>query len=194
MSESRLDVLSLCETWHEDSECITIGRLRELGYNVIEQARPIAPDAKCDSVDYINYGGVALLSTSAFQLTTIAIAGEFKTFEFVCGRLMSRETPAIILTVYRPGSSPITAAFFKELETMFERLVLMSGVIVIAGDFNIRLDRPTEPHSVKFIDLLAAYEFEQLVVQPTHQMSGILGHYEGRVCKRIASCTRCRTL
>ena len=57
---------------------------------------------------------------------------------------------------------------------MFERLVLMSGVIVIAGDFNIRLDRPTEPHSVQFIDLLAAYEFEQLVVQPTHQMGGIL--------------------
>ena len=46
----------------------------------------------------------------------------------------------------------------------------MSGVIVIAGDFNIRLDRPTEPHSVQFFDLLAAYEFEQLVVQPTHQM------------------------
>ena len=56
MRESCLDVLSLCETWHEDSECITIGRLRELGYNVIEQARPIAPDAKRDSVTVLTTG------------------------------------------------------------------------------------------------------------------------------------------
>ena len=26
----KLDILSLCETWHEDSDCITIGRLRAL--------------------------------------------------------------------------------------------------------------------------------------------------------------------
>ena len=157
----KLDILSLCETWHEDSDCITIGRLRALKYNVIEQARPIAPDARTDSVDCVDHGGVALLSTSAVRLTRLAIDGAFKTFEFVCGRVTSKGTPAIILTIYRPGSLPPTAVFFSELMTMLERFAFMSGVVVITGDINIRLDRATDSHAVHLAELLESYGFEQ---------------------------------
>jgi len=142
-------------------DCITIGRLRALKYNVIEQPRPIAPDARKDSVDYVNHGGVALLSTSAVRLTRLAINGTFKTFEFVCGRVTSKGTPAIILTIYRPGSLPPTAAFFSEFTTMLERLAFMSGVVVITGDINIRLDRATDSHAVHLAELLESYGFEQ---------------------------------
>ena len=68
MRDHLLDILALCETWHESADCITIGRLRELGYNVIEQSRPIAIDASTDNVDYVNHGGVALLSKPAFRV------------------------------------------------------------------------------------------------------------------------------
>ena len=32
-------VLAVTETWHEDSDCITIKRLRSLGYNVTGRRR-----------------------------------------------------------------------------------------------------------------------------------------------------------
>ena len=164
MRDNRLDILSLCETWHEDAECITIGRLRDLGYNVVEQSRPIAPDANRDNTNFINHGGVALLAKSAIRLTRLTITGDFKSFEFVCCRAASSGTPAIILTVYRPGSAPVSPAFFKQFEAMLERLALMSGVIVITGDLNIRLHRSTDPHCVQFNELLDAFGFQQHVV------------------------------
>ena len=34
----------------------------------------------------------------------LAIVDDFKTFELVCSHLVLNNTPAIILTVYRPGS------------------------------------------------------------------------------------------
>ena len=40
MRDRQLHVLAVTETWHEDAECITIKRLRCLGFNVIEAARP----------------------------------------------------------------------------------------------------------------------------------------------------------
>src|SRR6218665_3978118 len=41
MQEEKLYVLALTETWYEDSDCTTIKRLRGLGLNVLETARPI---------------------------------------------------------------------------------------------------------------------------------------------------------
>ena len=57
---------------------------------------------------------------------------------------------------------------------MIERLALMSGVIAITGDINIRLDRPTDPHCVQFNEPLDSFGLQQLVVQPTHRLGEIL--------------------
>ena len=114
------------------------------------------------------------MSKPGIPLTRLSIAGDFTTFEYVCCRVASRGTPAIILTVYRPGSTPVSDAFFRQFEVMIERLALMSGVIAITGDINIRLDRPTDPHCVQFNELLDSFGLQQLVVQPTHRLGGIL--------------------
>jgi len=87
---------------------------------------------------------------------------------------MTQGSPAIILTLYRPGSLPLNAVFFREFTTLLERLALMSGIIVITGDLNIRLDRPTDVHCVQFHELLESFGFEQRVTLPTHRMGGLL--------------------
>jgi len=69
MRNHRFDTLSLCETWHEDSKSLEICRLRELNYNIIEKARPASPDTDKDNINYVNHGGVALLSTSMIRIT-----------------------------------------------------------------------------------------------------------------------------
>ena len=46
MLNHHLSALVLTETWHEDSECVTVKKIRSLGYNLIEAARPIKPATK----------------------------------------------------------------------------------------------------------------------------------------------------
>ena len=67
MSAEGLDVLGISESWHEDSGDVCIARLRALGYNVIEEARPIPTGARVDSVDFINHGGVVILTRWGLQ-------------------------------------------------------------------------------------------------------------------------------
>ena len=57
MRDEGLDVLGVTESWHEGPSCVCIARLRSLGYNVIEEARPIPEGARTDSIDFINHGG-----------------------------------------------------------------------------------------------------------------------------------------
>ena len=61
MRTEGLDVLGITESWHEDSGDVCIARLRSLGYNVIEEARPIPAGARLDSVDFINHSGVVIV-------------------------------------------------------------------------------------------------------------------------------------
>ena len=61
MSNHHLSALVLTATWHEDSECVTDKKIRSLGYNLIEAARPIKPATKHDHIHFLNHGGVASL-------------------------------------------------------------------------------------------------------------------------------------
>ncbi len=50
----------------------------------------------------------------------------------------------------------------------------MSTVLVVAGDINVRLDRPTDPAAVQLTSLLAAYGLSCRVRDPTHNCGGLL--------------------
>ena len=115
MRAEGLDVLGITESWHENSGDVCIARLRALGYNVIEEARPIPAGARLDSVDFINHGGVVILARSGLQLRKIDTLGNYTTFEYVCGRVVSSAVHITLIAVYRPGSVPPSVEFFDEI-------------------------------------------------------------------------------
>jgi exonuclease III len=47
--------------------------------------------------------------------------------------------------------------FFDELSSVLERAGTYSAPMYLVGDFNIRLDRPDDPHAVNFRSLLQAF-------------------------------------
>jgi len=106
------------------------------------------------------------------RITQLTIAGEFKTFEYVCGRVASKGTPAIILTIYCPGSSPPDVAFFDEFTLILERFALMSGVLVITGDINVHFERVDGTHARRLMQLLGFFGFEQHVTRSTNNLGG----------------------
>ena len=174
MRHEELDALGITESWHEDSACVCIARLRTLGYNVVEAARPIPEGVRTDDVDYINHGGVVIMAKKSVQLNKVDSLGRYSTFEYVCGRISSSGTHLTMLLIYRPGSVPPSAKFFDEFETLVSKLIISSDVLIITGDINVRLDRLADPHTVSFTQVLANYQLCQHVTSPTHSLGGIL--------------------
>ena len=163
-----LDVLLLCETWH-DADSVSIRRLRADGFTVVERARP----RRHHDVS-VNHGGVAIIATASIKLTAVTIGVQPTTFECVAARVMSGISSCVLLSVYRPGSSAVTASFFSELADVLDRFSTYVEPLVLAGDINIRLERSTDPHAVEFRELLDSCGQTQHVQDVTHDEGGIL--------------------
>ena len=174
IAENKLGILALTETWHEDSDSITISQLRELNYNIVEQARPIPIDARTDNIQFINHGGVALLSVSGLKLSKHTISGHFTTFEHVCARVSSSGLQCLIVVIYRPGSMAVNQLFFKQFAELLESLSILSMIIYITGDVNVRLDSTCQADTIQLLQLFSAYGLVQHVDQPTHSQGGII--------------------
>ena len=50
-----------------------------------------------------------------------------------------------------------------------EQLVLTSGALVIAGDFNIHVDDPSDKEAADFLSLIESFGLKQHVSYPTHR-------------------------
>ncbi len=88
-----------------------VRRLRADGFTVVERARP---RRRNDAVSLsVNHGGVAIVAAAGIRLTAINIGVQPLTFECVAARVASGMSSCIVLIVYRPGSSHVTASFFS---------------------------------------------------------------------------------
>jgi len=142
-----LDVLLLCETWH-DAESVSIRRLRTDGFTVVECVRPRRRNEVASLS--VNHGGVAIVAAAGIRLTSVNIGVQPSTFECVAARVTSGMSSCIVLVVYRPGSAAVTATFFCELADVLDRFSTYVEPLVFADDINIRLERSTDPHTVEF--------------------------------------------
>ena len=106
-----IDVLCLCETWH-DEDSVSIRRLRAEGLQVLERARPRSV-SELSSLS-TNHGGVAIAASRGVRLAAVNTGSRKSSFEHICARVTSRES-CIVLLIYRPGSRTADANFFTEL-------------------------------------------------------------------------------
>ena len=172
--EYKIDVFSLTETWHEDTDSVPIRRLRSCGYQVLEEARPIPAGSNTSSGSFINHGGLALVARAGVQLSRLRLPFSPSSFECDCVRVSSGGASYVLLTLYRPGSDHVSSVFFDELGCILESIVALSTPIVLAGDVNVRLDRPTDSAAKRFTDLLDSLEMTQHMTRATHMHDGIL--------------------
>ena len=170
----KIDVICLSETWHENSDAVPVRRLRTHGFQVLERARPVSAQAATSSGDFINHGGLAVVARSGLNLSRVSLPYAPTTFECDCVRLSSSGSSCLLLVLYRPGSDHVTSQFFDDLARILEFLASQSSPLVLTGDVNVRLDRPTDPASVRFNDLLESFALTQHVTVSTHRLGGIL--------------------
>ena len=99
---------------------------------------------------------------------------EITTFEVLCLTFPSSHGPTTILSVYRPGSFPITSQFFKEFFSVLECIVTRNSQLVIISDFNIHQEDTTDSATIRFLDLLRQFGLLQHVKETTYLSGGIL--------------------
>jgi len=80
MQGEKLHVLTLTETWHEDSDCTTIKRLRGLGVDVLETARPI-DDRRRQTKAKLNHGCMAIVAKRGVALSKFELRQKTTKFE-----------------------------------------------------------------------------------------------------------------
>lgn len=164
--DKSIDILLITETWHdEDSVCLR--RLRQSGFTVVDKPRE---RIRTDTMS-VNHGGVAIVS-SGVRISRLDIGIDASTFEFITANVCTGSFSATLLLVYRTG--PVTSLFFLELSSALELLAISSGHILIAGDFNIHIERPNEPSSRQLLELFDSYGFDCCVHSPTHALGGTL--------------------
>jgi len=110
-------------------------------YRCIVTARPIAFDVPTGTVDYQNYGGLAIIHRDSVCFQKRALDASVSTFECLYGYATTSCGHFMLLAVYRPGSQALTATFFDDLSAVFEQLATFTCSVVICGDFNIHVDQ-----------------------------------------------------
>ena len=109
---------SLCETWH-DADSVSIDRadlLRSNGYSVVQRARSRRLEASMG----VNHGGVAIAAVAGVRLTAVNAGVIPSTFAYVAARVTTGQSSCLVVVVYRPGSSAVTANFFIELADVLD--------------------------------------------------------------------------
>lgn len=160
--DNDIDIAFVSETWMTCANNLTTGLLKESGYIMFHSFRS---DQRG--------GGVAILTKSSF-LAKNSKTFKFQTFEVVVQsvKLFNQVHPITLVTVYRlDESKPV---FIREFYDFIEILSTNYSNLVICGDFNIHVNKPTETFVSDFNDILNTFSLTQSVYVPTHELGNTL--------------------
>ena len=160
---NNLDVLALTETWHHHSSDICLRDAAPSDFAVVDAVRESQP----------GYGGIAVLYSGLLRCSKVDLP-PVTTFEALCTKFKVGCSAWLLLTVYRPGSSHPTSTFFCELATVLETLVTHGCPVVIGGDINIHVEKPSDVHAACLLELLESMDLQQHVTSITHKAGGTL--------------------
>ncbi len=61
------------------------------------------------------------------------------------------------------------ADFYKEFSKLMSHYNIIKDEIIICGDFNIHVNKPDDPNTKKFMDILSQFNLVQHINEPTHK-------------------------
>jgi len=158
-----LDFLVLVETWHGSSDNLSIKLAMPPGYHYIDSLRPHDP----------YHGGLIIFFRSYFKYKRIDLP-LFISFEAMAVKFFINGKDCVMLALYRPGSVQPNAMFFTELVSVLEHISLLSSRILLAGDFNVHVERNNDPHAVNLLEIFDMFQLINHINQPTHISGGTL--------------------
>ena len=168
--DKKLDFLALTETWLtvNDESDITESLTPE-GFTFTHTPR----NSKNPG------GGVGLLIKSQFKTKPIK-STTFKSFELLEIILKLEDKSIRICNIYRPPPSQKNGftfnGFIDEFSEYLADLSTLHESVLIVGDFNIHIEDKSNADTAKYLDLLATFNFTQIVNKNTHIKGHCIDH------------------
>src|SRR6266496_6211157 len=157
ISDYKLDILTLSETWFTDNTLPSIlNSLIPNGYSLLQTPRPS-----------IKLGGGVAVIYRSFLKANIIQNNTYTSFESIGLKFSISNSNFNLYTIYRPSSSS-KAPFLTEFSTILEDIISHPSEIIFFGDFNIYVDTPTLANTAPFLTLLETYNLSQHITFPTH--------------------------
>ena len=163
ISDQKIDICLLSETWLCKGDTSKLSEIKELGYNTYHYSRPGRG------------GGVAILYKKNLRLTKRKTKA-FKSFEHIECSMQSNNGIVRLTSIYRSPSAALSCItdFLSDFDRYLEELMHLPGKIIITGDFNIHMENKEDPDTKKFTSLLERYGLIQHVSFSTHVNGGTL--------------------
>jgi len=158
-----LDILLLTETWHGSSDNVVVGLAHPPEFNFKDKVRLNDPF----------HGGLIVFYKNKFKCQNIPLS-PLQSFEAMSFVLALGVRKIVFLLIYRPGSAPITNVFFQELSSVLEHITLLGSDVVVAGDFNIHIEKSEKLNSTKLLELFEVFHLYNRVIGSTHICGGTL--------------------
>ena len=158
---NNLDLCIWTETWIKECDTITPTRLCPNGYKPLSISRQNRVG-----------GGIAIVYKS--ELNTSTARGQpFKTMESSCFSISTGNRLINLITIYRPPDSNVLESC-NELAKLLETNINSSGELILLGDFNITVNKPSDAEPVTILDILDSFNLINNLDKPTHRVSNTL--------------------
>ena len=163
VKDNNFEVACLQETWLNSSDKSTYQIIKDYGYKVIKKERT---KMKGD--------GLIVLCAPKLEAKRLFVcqAEKYKTFEFVCCKLLFNRKTINFVNLYRlPYSKKHTFTikmFLDEFELFLSDLSEIEGFIILCGDFNMNLKNIDAATNNRFLSVLKMCNLLQLNTETTH--------------------------
>lgn len=128
ITHHKLDFLFLTETLLKPGECSPLVVLCPPIFTFLNSPRLTGRG-----------GGIASVFKKHFSCTLLSL-GSFNSLEILTVKIV-REDPICCITIYRPPNLNSSSGFLTEFSALLSSLVLKFDKAIIAGDFNIHIDK-----------------------------------------------------
>ena len=161
LTDQKLDVCALTETWIREGDVTTAIQLCPEGYSAVSIPR----EGRIGGGIAIVYRlDITLRSKSVYNYQTMECADILLVFQ---NRLVN------LCVIYRPPDTSI-AAFCDDLTDYYERNVTSPGRTIIVGDVNIHTNKELHPDAVLFHETLGGLGLKDHIDFVAHQFGNSL--------------------
>lgn len=128
ISDQKLTIVGLMETWHDAADRPSLIACAPPGYHYIKKAR--LRDVTASVSAYTNHGGVCLLFNRCLRARQVQLL-TCSTFESVGVRVQRSGFNAHVVCIHRPSSQSVTDVFFTNLSDLFERIAIFASPVIV---------------------------------------------------------------
>ncbi|KAI6655641.1 RNA-directed DNA polymerase from transposon X-element [Oopsacas minuta] len=150
-----LDILIIKETWLIEEPDPSLCMLRQL-----------LPDFRLTSIPRAARGGLPAILYRSFFTPKVNRGPVYSLFEYLDLNLSSGKFSCLFISFYQK-ESPFSQ-FILDFSDLIECTIAIQIKIILAGDFNLHFDLPSDPHTVLFNESLRTFDLQQHITSPTH--------------------------